>query len=151
MRLRVPLAEGYYLGRPADVHGDVDRRVHELLADEIGQHRTRDGVGLLAERAPCVPMRETPGHVAAALLTNPHASFILAHTRPVGLVHRHAHPVGEVRPVTTIIGVEEPAEVARRAMTRPVEARFDPLVVCDGRGRYVGVLTIDRLMNALAG
>ena len=36
-------------------------------------------------------------------------------------------------------------------MTRPLELRFDPLVVCDTRGRYVGVLTVGRLMTALAG
>jgi hypothetical protein len=41
-------------------------------------------------------------------------------------------------------------EVARRAMTRPGEERFTPLVCCDDNGRYVGIVRVERLVEALS-
>jgi hypothetical protein len=35
-------------------------------------------------------------------------------------------------------------------MTRPFEERFDPVVCCDPRGRYVRVVKVGRLIDGLA-
>ena len=67
------------------------------------------------------------------------------------MVRRDHDPDGDVRPVTTAPSSEDPGEVARRAMIRPAETRFDPLVICDADGSYVGVVTVERLLVALAG
>jgi hypothetical protein len=40
--------------------------------------------------------------------------------------------------------------VARRAMARPAAERFDPVVCCDPRGRYVGVVKVERLIDGMA-
>jgi hypothetical protein len=46
--------------------------------------------------------------------------------------------------------MSEPAdEVARRAMAREVDQRFDPVVCRDARGRYQGIVTIERLVERL--
>jgi hypothetical protein len=42
------------------------------------------------------------------------------------------------------------AEVGQRAMLRPPATRFHPIVCCDGRGRYVGVVPLEALVSALA-
>ena len=42
------------------------------------------------------------------------------------------------------------SEVARRAMTRPAAERFDPVVCYDEAGRYVGLVRVERLVEALA-
>ncbi|MBA2636975.1 MAG: hypothetical protein H0U79_01935 [Solirubrobacterales bacterium] len=42
------------------------------------------------------------------------------------------------------------ADVARRAMTRPLVDRFDPLLCCDDLGRYIGVVRVERLVDRLA-
>jgi hypothetical protein len=45
---------------------------------------------------------------------------------------------------------ESPEAVARRAMTRSLGQRFDPIVVCDERGRYLGLLPTDQLVHLLS-
>jgi hypothetical protein len=45
---------------------------------------------------------------------------------------------------------EEPDALARRAMTRPINERFDPMVACDERGRYIGLLQTDQLVHLLS-
>ena len=45
---------------------------------------------------------------------------------------------------------EDPAQLARRAMARPPETRFDPVLCCDDAGRYLGTIEIERLVEALA-
>jgi hypothetical protein len=42
------------------------------------------------------------------------------------------------------------AQVARRAMTRNAPERFAPLVYCNEEGKYVGLLRVERLIEALA-
>jgi hypothetical protein len=41
----------------------------------------------------------------------------------------------------SVLITEAPEALARRAMTRPLSERFDPIVACDERGRYVGCCT----------
>jgi hypothetical protein len=72
--------------------------------------------------------------------------------RPVGL-HRRGEALAGDEPASEVLrvqAVESVAAVARRAMGRPRTSRFDPLLCCDGRGRYRGVVRIERLLEALA-
>ena len=46
--------------------------------------------------------------------------------------------------------VATPAEAARRAMTREPLERWDPLVCIDARGRYVGIVRVERLVDELS-
>lgn len=72
--------------------------------------------------------------------------------RPVRLVERAAllrsepfeHRVAMVALGTPV------AEGARLATRRPRPERFQPLVCCDGTGRYVGLVRIDRILESLA-
>jgi hypothetical protein len=40
--------------------------------------------------------------------------------------------------------------VARRAAARPLIERFYPLVACDRRGVYLGLVRVEQLLDALA-
>jgi CBS-domain-containing membrane protein len=42
------------------------------------------------------------------------------------------------------------ADVACRAVARDAETRLHPVVCCDERGRFQGIVTLDRLLGALA-
>ena len=42
------------------------------------------------------------------------------------------------------------ADAARRAIVRSSPSRFHPLVCTDSAGRYVGIVTIERLIERLA-
>ena len=71
--------------------------------------------------------------------------------RPVAIVPRQGLFGGgarERRPMRADLR-ESLAAVARRAMERPVAERFDPVVCCDARGRYVGVVKVERLVEGL--
>ncbi len=73
--------------------------------------------------------------------------------RPVGLLRRDTRiedrePV-LISPLRVMLS-EAPDAVARRAMTRSLGQRFDPIVVCDERGRYLGLLTTDQLVHLLS-
>jgi hypothetical protein len=67
--------------------------------------------------------------------------------RPLELVPRGD---GRRRPLLKVDLRESLAGVARRAMARPPEQRFDPVVCCDARGRYAGVVSVERLVEGLA-
>ncbi|NHC15310.1 EAL domain-containing protein, partial [Motilibacter sp. E257] len=41
-------------------------------------------------------------------------------------------------------------DAALRAVSRPADRRFDPLVCVDDTGRYVGVVLLDAIVTALA-
>ena len=45
---------------------------------------------------------------------------------------------------------ETPGEAARRAMTRDLSERWDPLVCIDARGRYLGIVRMERLVDELS-
>lgn len=49
------------------------------------------------------------------------------------------------------VNVDTPMDdAAQRAVVRPAAVRFHPLVCTDNAGRYVGVVRIERLLDALA-
>ena len=73
--------------------------------------------------------------------------------RPCGLLRREKRSSDRadmmLEPLRVMIS-EAPDAVARRAMTRPFGQRFDPLVACDERGRYLGLLGTDQLVHLLS-
>jgi EAL domain-containing protein (putative c-di-GMP-specific phosphodiesterase class I) len=153
-RLRVSLGQGGWLGMPAAAMEPVEASMRELLR---ASRPPSAGVGLeaLLERAPATALAAGGEGIAqtfAAHLGLEHVTVLDAGKRPVAIVPRQGFFGGVARersPMRVDLG-EEPAGVARRAMARPFAERFDPLVMCDGRGRYLGVVRVDRLVEALA-
>jgi hypothetical protein len=60
---------------------------------------------------------------------------------------RGEDPSGEVLVVAPAGRIPE---LAQRAMLRPPEVRFHPVVCCDVQGRYLGLVRVERLVAALA-
>lgn len=155
IRLRIPLAQGSLIG----VRAKTLTRVGFPLASyvrERGGAAARPGVLLaLLERPPAVEAGAGEEAVTACFAGEPgltHVTIVDARRRPVGLIGRAAHERGE-RPAGELLLVSASArvpDVARRAVLRPPATRFDPIICCDGRGRYVGVVRIERLVTALA-
>jgi EAL domain-containing protein (putative c-di-GMP-specific phosphodiesterase class I) len=153
-RLRVPLGQGGWLGMPAAAMEPVVPAKREHMR---ASRPPSAGVGLeaLLERSPATALAAGGEGIAqtfAAHLGLEHVTVLDAGKRPVAIVPRQGFFGGVARersPMRVDLGVE-PAGVARRAMARPFAERFDPLVICDGRGRYLGVVRVERLMEALA-
>ena len=68
--------------------------------------------------------------------------------RPVALLvcERQWH----TRPVLCADRADAVNEVALRAMASPQEVRFVPVACCDERGRLLGLVRVERLVEALA-
>jgi EAL domain-containing protein (putative c-di-GMP-specific phosphodiesterase class I) len=152
-QLRVPLAQGFWLGAPIAAMEPVadDQR------DQICFHQPAPDAGVagLVEPAPATALAAGGEGIAqtfAAHLGLEHVVVLDAGKRPVAVVPRQGLFGGGARerPAMRVDLREGLAGVARRAITRPFAERFDPLVCCDGRGRYVGIVKVERLIEGLA-
>jgi len=69
--------------------------------------------------------------------------------RPHGLVNPEAAIAGELVPTLTVIVSSSPSDVAQRIST----ARNDPgapIIVTDDAGRFLGIVTLRRLLGKLS-
>ena len=150
----VPLGQGYHLARPGAEMAGIDAEAREDLVARHAERTRIGGVSGLLERAPAVPER-APVAAPTAFLADPRLQTVVVvdeRSRPVGLVRRDEDKrVREPRPVLTADPAEAPRDLVLRALTRPPWRRFDPVVCCDGRGRYLGLVSMERLVTAVAG
>jgi EAL domain-containing protein (putative c-di-GMP-specific phosphodiesterase class I) len=155
MRLRIPLAQGPLVGVRAKTLTNVGFPLASYVR-ERGIGATQPGALMpLLERPEPLERGSEPDAIAAALPAAGelrHVVLVDERRRPVALHERASFLRGEppAEDVLLVTPAAEPAEVARRAMLRPPATRFHPVVVCDVRGRYVGVVRIERLVALLA-
>jgi EAL domain-containing protein (putative c-di-GMP-specific phosphodiesterase class I) len=152
--LKVPLAQGYLLGRPKPA---MEASSRELARAQAQAERVSSAGPLdeLAESAPALAAAATPAQVMDAFLLDQTATHLVLlddHRRPWAMVDRDGARLGAA-PLRGPLAVSAEAalpDVAERAMTRRADRRFDPLVLCDQRGRYRGIVRVERLMQSLA-
>ena len=153
-QLGVPLAQGFLFARPEP---RTRSHVDPELAERLGTLSSMGG----CEIAPLVDQVEAECHPAAdervqgRFATDPGLDYLPtldSLDRPHALVRRpridEAGRIGlvpmKIHPGATVV------QVARRAMTRATSERFAPLVYCNEEGKYVGLVRIERLIEALA-
>jgi EAL domain-containing protein (putative c-di-GMP-specific phosphodiesterase class I) len=145
LSLQVPLAQGYGLGPPQPRMGGACPEAVALCRRRRAA-ATYGGLFDLAEQAPCV----RAAAAAPFLFTqNPAMTWVAVtdeHDRPVGLVDRW----GATHPALSVLPTERMTDVARRATSRPANERHAPVVLCDERARFVGLVTLERLVGRLA-
>lgn len=152
--LGVPLGQGFALDRPGPGFvTELDAEPRQVIVNRAGARTFVDTLAPLVETAPVVSSADD---ARAAMLAEPGLSYLVLvegdGARPVGLMPR-AHALRGLPPIAPLLlsRMSEPAvSVARRAMTRDADRRFDPVVCRDGQGNYQGIVTIDRLMGRLA-
>jgi EAL domain-containing protein (putative c-di-GMP-specific phosphodiesterase class I) len=151
--LHVSLGQGWLLGRPSD---DWQLRPPEGVVDEI---RTRallrdaaDTLGTLVAAVPAVTSHEEAVQVLGSQRAGEHVVVVDNDRHPTALLMRIAGDQGDaVRSKLLIAGMSELlSDVSVRAAARDAETRFDPVVCRDEHGRYQGIVTVDRLLHALA-
>jgi EAL domain-containing protein (putative c-di-GMP-specific phosphodiesterase class I) len=153
-RLRVPVGQGFWLGRPAAAMEPVAPDRQEQMRRTRPVRPADATLAGLVEPAPAAALAGGADGIAqtfAAHLDLEHVTVLDAGKRPVAIVPRHGLFGGDAReraPMRADLR-ESLAAVARRAMERPVAERFDPVVCCDARGRYVGVVKVERLVEGL--
>jgi EAL domain-containing protein (putative c-di-GMP-specific phosphodiesterase class I) len=153
-RLRVPLGQGFWLGTPAATMDPIASNRQEQIRAGRAVRPSEATLEGLVEPAPAAALAGGADGIAqtfAAHLDLEHVTVLDAGKRPVAIVPRHGLFGGGAReraPMRADLR-ESLAAVARRAMARPVAERFDPVVCCDARGRYVGVVKVERLVEGL--
>ena len=109
----------------------------------------------LAERAPCMQVGEPLGAIVDLSLDDAEHDWLVIvdlSGRPVGLVERAALLRGEpFERRVEVVGAAMPVRTAAQAaLARPGVDRSHPLALCDADDRYLGLLRIERLLEALA-
>jgi EAL domain-containing protein (putative c-di-GMP-specific phosphodiesterase class I) len=154
-RLGVPLGEGPLFGRPLPRMGPLEGRVTRLIEEAPPIPGGEETVAPLVEARPPVPWSAPIEDLADAFLDDPRHDVVVLvdeRSRPLALAERAALLRGEPyeRPVMRITPSSPLKAVARRAAARPVLERYHPLVACDRRGVYLGVVRVEQLLDALA-
>ncbi|WP_322780660.1 EAL domain-containing protein [Frankia sp. Cas4] len=170
--LGIPFGQGWHLGRPAATWQRLDPAISRRIRLLAQRTARGDGVGSLLERVPVprvprVPHGPDQRRTVAAAATR---GVPTAATRRLDVVSRPrigaagagagAGSCNDWRTGTALTpGVatsmyarpdEHVAEVARRAMNRTPDHRFDPVVVVTEMGRPVGLVRVERLLLRLA-
>ena len=148
-RLGVPLAQGWLLGRPSVRWSALPPAVAAALAHREAHRDASARVGNQVDRtAPCVRHLAMIGFLPG----QPRDVVIVDdQSRPIGLWVRNVDsgsPSGWMHAVTSAPAEEQACVLVARAMTRPLQTRFDPVVCVDASGRYAGLLHVEHLVTA---
>jgi EAL domain-containing protein (putative c-di-GMP-specific phosphodiesterase class I) len=148
--LGVPLGQGYFLGRPAPAMGDVAPPARALLSEHAATtSRARGALAALVTPAATVRAPASADDIGARLLDARHVVVVDEYDRPAELVAGR----GTRRRTTTPLcaGPDEAlGALVRRAMARPDDERLDPVCLCDERGRLIGLVNMECLVDRLA-
>ena len=136
----IPLAQGYLLGHPGVVMTDLETAAAELVLDAVDRTTRSEDVSTLIQ--PYASDGEAPA---------PPRVVVAGDNTPMAIVVTGGEPTVRTVPISLKVPLSMPVtEVARRAMARSMELRFDPVVVVDTAGALVGVFTMDELMLHMA-
>jgi EAL domain-containing protein (putative c-di-GMP-specific phosphodiesterase class I) len=154
-RMRVPLGQGPLFGKPMAVMGGLTDRATDAIHGAAPPVEPAETVAALIEARPALPWSTSLEDVADAFLedaANDVLVLVDERQRPLALADRAALLRGETyeRPVMRITPTSPMRAVARRAAARPLLERFYPLVACDRRGVYLGLVRVEQLLDALA-
>ena len=144
--MRVPLAQGFLFARPSHDFTDIDAGTSAQLAAFADQ--SGDTLHRLVETVPTIPMEQSVAH-AWGHVDSQWVVVVDKDLRPHGLVNPAAAIAGELISTLTVNVNCRPAEVSQRIST----ARTDPgapIMVTDDQGRFLGIVTLRRLLGKLS-
>ncbi|MDO8209796.1 EAL domain-containing protein [Conexibacter sp. CPCC 206217] len=153
--LRAPLAQGPLIGVRTKTLTRVGFALSAYVRDRGGAATAPGALLALIERPPALERDSDPHERALLFEQEPalqHVPIVDARRRPIGMLERGAAGRGEDPhgDVLVVAPSGQIPELVQRAMLRPQETRFDPVVCCDVQGRYVGLVRVERLVTVLA-
>lgn len=154
LELDVPLGQGWALGMPEPPWLPLAEPLVEHLHVRHRERSDADRVATLLDRRPALP-HGVELDAARGWFADHAASMVVqldAGGRPAGLLRRADVEAGELRrhPVLSVHPDDDLTHVARRAMNRSEDHRFDPIACRSSAGAYVGLVTLERLVEWLA-
>jgi EAL domain-containing protein (putative c-di-GMP-specific phosphodiesterase class I) len=156
VRLGIPLAQGYYLSRPAPPWAELNPEASTELVS-LADRRDSIGPGIHAVRAiletvPWIPaerVEETSRFLGNQVRID--VVVVLDDQEQVKGLLRASPGGGALSPALRVNPTTSIVDAARRALTRKPSDRFLPLVCTDAAGRLMGVIRIERILDHLAG
>jgi hypothetical protein len=156
IRMGVPLGQGTLLGPPSRTFSTALPPQVAAVFRHARAHVVAGAQSVLGlvELAPSV-WADRVAEAGRVFQDNPDADIAVVvdeRERPIGLLQR-ADALAQRpwrRPVQCVAPSTGVAELAARSMTRPPATRFDPSACCDGRGRYLGLVRVERMVQRLA-
>jgi EAL domain-containing protein (putative c-di-GMP-specific phosphodiesterase class I) len=154
-RMGIPLGQGLFVGSPMEDMTPLSDTVCDVIRQAAPPSEGEQTVAGLVEARPALPWADSIEDIADAFLEDPRYDVVVLvdeQNRPLALAERAALLRGEPfeRPVMRITPNGPLKAVARRAAARPLLERFHPLVACDRRGVYLGIVRVEQLLDALA-
>lgn len=154
LRLGIRHVQGYLVARPAAVPvrpaGDFEARRHQAMrALDFREGEDDETVGGMVIRRPCVDVSMSTQEMDGLFQQAPqldHVVMLDEAERPRALVMRRRTATPDERPLV----VEERmalTTLARLAMKRPPESLYDPVLVTDAQGRFLGTVTMKQLLH----
>ncbi|MFQ1001973.1 EAL domain-containing protein [Modestobacter sp. SSW1-42] len=148
VRLGVPLAQGYLLGRLGPPWVTLHPETAARLQRSVQAAQLVENVASLIEATELVSIGGQPTTRGTAVRVD-------AYGHPIGLLvalRRDGDPAGHrAAPVSLRVPASATvAEVAQRVVTRPEGCRFDPVVIVDDIGAVTGVVRVESLLTRLA-
>ena len=150
-RLRVPLAQGYLLGRPGPPWATLDPATAERLRRGAARVALVEHVASLVDSVPVEGVAPVArSEVGLRVDANGCPVALLLPLRREGdpddgPSHRVA-PVSLRVPAATAV-----VDLAKRIVARPAATRFDPVVCVDDLGRATGIVRVEQVLLRLAG
>ena len=147
MELEVPLVQGYYFGRPGPAWMSMDPvAVTELRQIPQG---SRDTLHALVN--PVTALSESDSLTPAFLGQNvPWSAVVDSDGRPLGLLSSEGAATGVLTGTLVANVTSTPSEVGQRIATSKTHEPYAPIIVVDNAGRYLGLLSLRRLIRALS-
>lgn len=141
--LGVPLAQGWFIGRPAEPWAALDPDVAASIRRIAARAELRENVAPLVRSA---RTRRPDDRGSPALR---HGDVLVdASGRPVDVAFAQVDRI-VIAPAMVVAPSASPAEVLRRAMARPAAVRSIPIVCSDSAGRLIGVLEVADLVESV--
>jgi EAL domain-containing protein (putative c-di-GMP-specific phosphodiesterase class I) len=142
MDLGVPMAQGYLLGRPSS---EMSGLSVALAARILERNRLRNTGDLSTLARPVTAARTAPDIASETVV------LVDSHGRPTGVIVADRDGRRTRRhPAMCVQAAENLNDLAMRVVGRPSRDRYAPVCLCDGLGKAVGLITVDRLLVALA-
>lgn len=146
IRLKVPLAQGYYLAKPAPRMTQMDAEQTQAILNRV---RSLTPAHVVETAVEACPVCATVEDAQALLESEPHAHTIVvtdSFSRPVSMVEKHPQLGVRVLPsLSRLQAATHDAEALERMLTRPAPVRFDPMVAINEQGEFLGVIRLERL------
>ena len=139
----VPLGQGYFLGRPADPWSSLRQEAAQVLQDFPHSHRRTSLLAFLDPTPTLGSADPWPTGDAASMRLDDYG-------RPFELkLEGQRHQTRGGHEMLWVNVTENPRSAIQRALVRPSSRRWDPMVIVDDAGTFLGLARLDRIMCGL--